>query len=171
MLDSKTKNSGRILITISLLVACIFVTAMVYAQSKDKIEQVKTNAVIPEIQVSYKMVADVLDEFGGKAGSSNFKMKMSSGGQPSPIGKSQSSAFKLSAGYVGATFVLHGDANGNGIIELGDVVYLITYLYKDGPPPKPMEAGDANYDGKVDLGDVVYLITYLYKGGPPPCDP
>jgi hypothetical protein len=63
---------------------------------------------------------------------------------------------------------IHGDANGNGSIDLGDVVYLITYLYKGGPVPLPFEAGDATCDGMVNLGDVVYLITYLYRAGPPP---
>ena len=62
----------------------------------------------------------------------------------------------------------HGDANGNGLIELGDIVYLINYLYKNGPAPVPLLSGDANCSGEVELGDVVYLISYLYKGGPPP---
>lgn len=65
---------------------------------------------------------------------------------------------------------LCGDANGSGLVELGDVVYLITYLYKNGPAPVPLLSGDANCSGVVELGDVVYLITYLYKNGPaPPC--
>ena len=63
---------------------------------------------------------------------------------------------------------LRGDTNGNGMIELGDVVYLINALYKGGPAPQPLSAGDVNCSGMVELGDVVYLITYLYKGGPPP---
>ncbi len=61
-----------------------------------------------------------------------------------------------------------GDANGDGFIDLGDVVYLINYLYKGGPAPNPIEVGDCNSDGTVDLGDVVYLINYLFKGGPAP---
>ena len=75
-----------------------------------------------------------------------------------------------SLGIYGAftTGYLRGDANGSGLIELGDVVYLITYLYKNGPAPNPLLAGDANCSGEVELGDVVYLITYLYKAGPPP---
>ena len=63
---------------------------------------------------------------------------------------------------------LRGDANGDGVIDLGDVLYLISYLYKGGPAPDPLWTGDANCDGIVDLGDVLYLINYLYKGGPPP---
>jgi hypothetical protein len=64
---------------------------------------------------------------------------------------------------------IRGDANGDGVIALGDVVYLISYQYKNGPPPHPLEAGDLTCNGIVDLGDIVYLVTYLYKGGPPPC--
>ena len=63
---------------------------------------------------------------------------------------------------------LLGDANGDGIIDLADIVYLINYLYKGGPPPDPLDAGDANCDGVVDLADIVYLVNYLYKGGPAP---
>ncbi|MGB2769551.1 MAG: dockerin type I repeat-containing protein, partial [Candidatus Zixiibacteriota bacterium] len=61
-----------------------------------------------------------------------------------------------------------GDANGDGLVDVGDVVYLINYLYKGGPPPDPLAAGDVNCDGIVDLGDVVYLVNYLFRGGPPP---
>ena len=62
-----------------------------------------------------------------------------------------------------------GDCNGSGSVELGDVVYLISYLYRGGPPPKPLAKGDVNCNGEVNLGDLVYLITYLYKSGPSPC--
>jgi hypothetical protein len=63
-----------------------------------------------------------------------------------------------------------GDVTGDGIgPDLGDVVYLIAYQYRGGPPPKPKVSGDCNCDGVVELGDVVYLIAYQYKGGPPPC--
>jgi hypothetical protein len=61
-----------------------------------------------------------------------------------------------------------GDANGDGVIDVGDVVYLINYLYKSGPVPSTSTSGDATCDSVVDAGDVVYLINYLYKGGPPP---
>jgi hypothetical protein len=67
-----------------------------------------------------------------------------------------------------STAFIRGDANKDGVINLGDVVHLISYLYKSGSAPDPLEAGDATCNGIVDLGDIVYLITYLYKGGPPP---
>jgi len=61
-----------------------------------------------------------------------------------------------------------GDANGDGIVEIGDVVYLIRYVYKGGPPPLHWGAGDVNNNGIIDLEDVVYLINYLFKNGPEP---
>ena len=61
-----------------------------------------------------------------------------------------------------------GDANGDWGVDVGDVVYLINYLYKSGPGPEPLGSGDATCDGIIDVGDVVYLINYLFKGGPGP---
>lgn len=64
--------------------------------------------------------------------------------------------------------ILHGDTNGDKVIDVGDVVYLINYLYKNGSAPNPLWTGDATCDGMVDVGDVVCLINYLFKSGPPP---
>ena len=67
----------------------------------------------------------------------------------------------------------YGDCNGDGDINVGDVVYLVNYLYRSGPSPEPLEAGDCNCDDTVNVGDVVYLVNYLYRGGlepiPDPC--
>ncbi len=61
---------------------------------------------------------------------------------------------------------LCGDANDDLIIDLGDVLYLISYLYKGGLPPEdPIERGDANNDCQINLGDLTYLIAYFYRGG------
>ena len=61
-----------------------------------------------------------------------------------------------------------GDANADGAIDIGDVVYLINYLYRASPSPVPTPVGDTNCDGVVDIGDVVFLINYLFRAGPPP---
>ena len=58
-----------------------------------------------------------------------------------------------------------GDVNGDGIIDIEDLIYLISYLYKNGSAPVPLENGDANCDQTIDVGDVVYLINYLFKDG------
>jgi hypothetical protein len=63
---------------------------------------------------------------------------------------------------------IRGDANGDGVINIADVVYLVNYLFIDGPAPEPLEAGDANSDEVVNIADVVYLVNYLFINGPPP---
>jgi len=64
-----------------------------------------------------------------------------------------------------------GDANGDGIHNIFDVTFLITYLYLDGPAPDPIEAGDTNGDGTINIFDITYLISYLYLDGPDPVCP
>ena len=66
---------------------------------------------------------------------------------------------------------LRGDVNGDGAIDVADILYLINYLFIGGPAPEPLESGNINCDGVVDIADVVYLINYLFIGGSPPCEP
>lgn len=62
-----------------------------------------------------------------------------------------------------------GDAYGDYIINISDVIYLINYLLKGGPSPVTGICADSNCDGPTNISDVIYLINYLFKGGPPPC--
>ncbi|MEZ5359280.1 MAG: C10 family peptidase [Candidatus Zixiibacteriota bacterium] len=64
-----------------------------------------------------------------------------------------------------------GDANGDLTVNVGDAVFLISYIFKSGPAPVPVEAGDADGSGGVNVGDVVYLINYVFRYGPPPVCP
>jgi hypothetical protein len=61
-----------------------------------------------------------------------------------------------------------GDANDDGQANIGDAVYLISHVFKGGPPPPCLDEGDANFDCGVNIGDAVYLISYVFKGGNPP---
>ena len=60
-----------------------------------------------------------------------------------------------------------GDANGSGVLNGVDVVYLVNYL-KGGPAPVPLLAGDANGNCEVNGVDVTYLVNYFKGFGPPP---
>lgn len=62
-----------------------------------------------------------------------------------------------------------GDADGNGIVNISDAVYLISYIFGGGPPPDPLVSGDADCNGIVNISDAVYLISYIFGGGPAPC--
>jgi hypothetical protein len=116
----------------------------------------------------FKLVADVLDGFGGQERGSACDLSYFAGGQSSPIGVGTSTNFKISAGFIYPITVRCGDANSDDAVDAGDVVYVINYLYRSGPVPSPIQAADVNCDGVVDAGDVVYLINYLYRAGSPP---
>ncbi|MCK4856404.1 MAG: dockerin type I repeat-containing protein, partial [candidate division Zixibacteria bacterium] len=62
-----------------------------------------------------------------------------------------------------------GDADGNGMVNVADVVYLIDYIFAGGPAPNPLLAGDVDCNAMVNIADVVYLINYIFGGGPEPC--
>jgi len=64
-----------------------------------------------------------------------------------------------------------GDANGDGVVNVGDAVYVINYIFKSGNAPDPIGAGDANCDDVVNVGDAVHVINYIFKGGLAPCCP
>lgn len=59
-----------------------------------------------------------------------------------------------------------GDANGDGVFNVGDLTYLIAYLFQDGPIPTP--DGDMNSDGTINIGDVTYALNALFFDGPKP---
>jgi hypothetical protein len=117
-----------------------------------------------------RLVTDAIGSFGGTSASASYWMPVNSGGQSSPVGTAESANWGIEAGYVHAVRVTRGDLNADGIINVGDVVYMVNYLYRGGEEPCPVESGDVNNDGIVNVGDVVFLVNYLYRGGdPPPC--
>jgi hypothetical protein len=168
-----------------LITAVFFGVLVVHAQSNKQLQprnvehkgtsEIKAAPVstpqrspLGDSRQGYLMVTDVLDGFGGESESNNYRISVNSGGQPSAIGISESAGFVAKAGFVHASRVIHGDANSDGAIGAGDIVYLLNYLFRADDPPCPMESGDANCSGAVEAGDVVFLISYLYRGGPPP---
>ncbi len=61
-----------------------------------------------------------------------------------------------------------GDANNDGLVNIGDAIFLVRYLYGGEAAPDPLEAGDVNCDLTVDLADMVTIINYVFRGGPAP---
>jgi hypothetical protein len=61
-----------------------------------------------------------------------------------------------------------GDANTDGEVNVGDPVFLISWIFRDGPDPLYLECCDANGDGQPNIGDVVFLISYIFKDGADP---
>ena len=66
---------------------------------------------------------------------------------------------------------LRGDADNSGSHDVGDVTYLIDYIFSGGAPPGSVFSGDLDLNGEVNIGDATYLIAYIFLGGSPPsCD-
>lgn len=64
---------------------------------------------------------------------------------------------------------LPGDVNDDGLVNPGDLIYLINYIFmNESPPPAGIGAANINDDNFVDLRDVMYLYRYLFLGGPAP---
>ncbi len=61
-----------------------------------------------------------------------------------------------------------GDANGNGSVNLADIIYLVNFVFKGGIEPNPTCRGDANGNGSVNLTDIIYIVNFVFKGGTAP---
>jgi hypothetical protein len=117
---------------------------------------------------------------GGACGNNNqakrlvlqdFWAMCGSAGQTA-VGPGSSSSFGMNSGYWQETLYgfLRGDANGDGIIDMSDAIYLLNYLFKNGPEPDPYALGDANSDGEILVEDAIFLLNYILRGGPAPED-
>ncbi|MHC4936747.1 MAG: collagenase [Planctomycetota bacterium] len=66
---------------------------------------------------------------------------------------------------------VRGDGNGDGMVDVADVVYLLAALFTGGPPAVVAEAAFVNGDAAFDISDPIYLLAHLFSGGPPPAAP
>jgi hypothetical protein len=63
-----------------------------------------------------------------------------------------------------------GDYNDDGTLNIGDVLLLINYIYRQGAAPAGgTYRADANCNGTIDMSDVIIVIRYLYLHGTEPC--
>jgi hypothetical protein len=66
--------------------------------------------------------------------------------------------------------LLCGDADDSGVITISDAVFLIGFIFADGPAPDPTALGDSDGNGILSISDAVYLIAFIFSGGPAPCN-
>jgi hypothetical protein len=69
-------------------------------------------------------------------------------------------------GEIAINGFMMGDINFDGSVDVSDPVFLINYLYREGPAPLLDAIADVNCDDAVDVSDVVYYINYIFKDGP-----
>ncbi len=84
---------------------------------------------------------------------------------------------------IGST-TLNGDTNGDNILDISDVIYLLSHLFLGDPPPveitcflpncfspdfeRRLENGDVNGDNERDITDAVALLSWLFLDGEKP---
>jgi aminopeptidase N len=66
-----------------------------------------------------------------------------------------------------APFML-GDEDGDGLVDVFDVIFLIDYVFSGGPAPNPASLADVDHNCAASVFDVIYLIDYVFSGGPAP---
>jgi hypothetical protein len=62
-----------------------------------------------------------------------------------------------------------GNVNGDMDVNVGDAIFMLNTIFKNGPYMTPLELCDVNCDGQANVGDAVYLLNYIFKFGPEPC--
>jgi hypothetical protein len=67
-----------------------------------------------------------------------------------------------------ASEFIPGDANDDGSPNIADAVFILMYLFNDGPAPRCARGGDANGDTGTDISDPVFLLAHFFGSGPPP---
>ena len=62
-----------------------------------------------------------------------------------------------------------GDIDGDPGVSIGDITFLVWYIFQGGPTPNPVTAADPDCSGDVTIGDVAFLVAYMFQGGVAPC--
>jgi hypothetical protein len=111
------------------------------------------------------------------ASSASYKMGLSVG--QSVAGEASSAGYKLGVGFWhgagGCSCPGQGDVNGDGVIDVFDVIGAISRAFSGAPavqdPECPAERADVNNDGAADVFDLIYIIATAFSGGAPPVNP
>lgn len=81
-----------------------------------------------------------------------------------------SSERNIELALAGSTF-RRGDANGDGITDIADAIWSLTFFFGSGSAPDCFLAGDTNDDGIYDVADAISLFSYIFLAGSPPSAP
>jgi hypothetical protein len=64
---------------------------------------------------------------------------------------------------------IRGDIDNSGSDpDIADLIYMVTYMFQDGPAPACMAATDINGDEQAepDIADLIHLVNYMFQDGP-----
>lgn len=68
--------------------------------------------------------------------------------------------------------IVPGDVNGDNSPDIGDAVFLINFIFREGAPPSCPGQADTNGDCRIDVADAVRMICHIFRACPAPvCGP
>ena len=67
---------------------------------------------------------------------------------------------------IAAAFFRRGDANHDGLVNIADPIWLLTYLFSGGEAPPCLDAADADDSGTLTLADPIAILQYINGFGP-----
>ena len=66
--------------------------------------------------------------------------------------------------------ILRGDLDNSGEIDISDLLFLIDYMFTQGPVPICYLSADLTNDSAVDISDLLHMIDYMFNQGPAPVE-
>ena len=66
---------------------------------------------------------------------------------------------------------VRGDCTDDGIVNVADAIWLLSFLFEGNSESPCAAACDANDDGGLDVGDPIYILNAQFSGGPLPLPP
>ena len=73
--------------------------------------------------------------------------------------------FHFVAGGSFENIFLRGDSNADGVVDISDSVFTLSYLFFGGRAPACQDAADSNDDGAVDISDPIGALGVLFRTG------
>ncbi len=124
------------------------------------------------VEINWQVISS-----GGTEGTSASYDMRGTLGQPA-VGFGSSASYGLSQGFWqdfgGGTCCNHdgirGDIDMSSSLNVGDLAYLVSYLFDQPPGPAPtcFEEADVDASLSINVGDLAYLVSYLFDQPPGP---
>lgn len=139
------------------------------AMTADNAAELMRRAIMAGEDINWQVIPG-----GGSINGTSTNFTLSGAVGQVAVGAGTSTNYSVNSGFwqnfqaISNECNMPGNANNDDAVNIGDIVYLISYIFRGGPPPIYINEGDVNEDCTVNLGDAVFLINFAFRSGPPP---